>query len=111
MTILMLIFTFAAFSLSFNFFSPESLVTTLVGGIAAFGLTRWFKKQTGAMGIGAMILAIFVSVLVAVVAVMISTLLSGNGFSADKVAASATQVFAAATIAYKTLMADSGAAQ
>jgi hypothetical protein len=99
-------FIFIAFLLSLNFFSAESLVTMLVGGLVSFGLTNWIKNQTGAIGFGAMLLALFISVLVAVVAVGCSMFLSGDGFSWDKAAASAIQVFGVATIAYKALMAD-----
>lgn len=101
----MFIFSFL-FSLSLSFFSPESLVTMLVGGAATFGITHWIKNQSGAMGFGAMLLALFISVIVAVAAVVVSMLLSGDGFSWDKAATSAFQVFAIATIAYKALMAD-----
>lgn len=100
-------FIFTIFLIFGGFFTPESLVTTLVGGIAAFGLTSWIKNQSGAMGVGAMVLALAVSVVVAIVAVLVSTLLSGKGFSFDTAATSATQIFAVATIAYKVLMADS----
>ena len=91
---------------SLNFFSAENLVTMLVGGIVSFGLTNWIKNQTGAMGFGAMCLALLVSVAVAIAAVIISLFLSGDGFSWEKATASAVQVFAVATVAYKAMMAD-----
>lgn len=101
----MFIFSFI-FILALSFFSPDSLVTMIVGGVATLGLTHWVKNQSGAMGFGAMLVALFVSVVVAVAAVVISMLLSGEGFSWDKAATSAVQVFTFATIAYKALMAD-----
>ena len=94
------------FQIALSFFSPESLVTMIGGGIATLGLTAWIKNQTGAMGFGAMIIAVLISIVIAVVAVVLSMILSGEGFSWDKAATSAAQVFAIATIAYKGLMAD-----
>ncbi len=91
--------------IALNFFSPENFVTMIVGGLVSLGATHWIKKQTGAMGAGAMLIALFVSIAVAVVAVLISLTLTG-GFSWDQLGASAIQIFAVATIAYKTLMAD-----
>lgn len=99
-------FSFIFFLIALNFFSAENLVPTIVGGIAAFGLTAWFKKQTGAMGFGAMCLALLISGIVAIAAVVASMFLSGDGFTWDRAAGSALQVFALATIAYKTLTAD-----
>lgn len=94
------------FLLTLNFFSAENLAIMVVGTIASLGFTQWIKNQTGAMGLGAMVLALLVSIIVAIAAVVVSMFLSGDGFSWDRAAASALQVFALATIAYKTLMAD-----
>lgn len=102
-------FSFMFFLLALDFFSADSLVTMFVGGLVSFGLTNLIKNQTGAMGFGAMILALLVSVVIAVLAVLVSTFLTSGGFSWDKAAMSAVQVFALATIAYKTLMADASA--
>ena len=99
-------FILTLFLMFAGFFSPENLATTIVGGLAAYGLTAWFKRQTGAMGVGAMFLALLVSVAVAVIAVTVSTTMSGGDISLNALATQATQIFAVATIAYKILMAD-----
>lgn len=95
-----------AFFLSLSFFSAENFVTMIVGTVVTLGLTQWIKNQTGAMSFAAMVVALAVSIGVAIGAVVLSMFLSGDGFSWDKAAASALQVFALATIAYKALMAD-----
>lgn len=93
------------FILSFAvaFFSPENLVTTLVGVIAATGLTQWIKLQTGLVGIGALFLAIAISVAVAAVAVLVGAFFSGGTIGWDTLPHAALQIFALATIAYKLI--------
>lgn len=91
--------------IALNFFSPENFVTMIVGGLVSLGATHWIKNQTGAMGAGAMIIALVVSVAVAFFAVLISLTLTGS-FSWDQLGASAVQIFAVATIAFKLMMAD-----
>lgn len=93
--------------LQISIFSPENLITTLVGALATFGLTHWIKSQTGLQGVGALIVAIIVSFIVAAASFLISTLLiNGNHFSWELLPHAATQIFALATIAYKVIMSD-----
>lgn len=103
---MVLTFCFAVLFL-LSFFSPENLVTTGIGWAVTLGLTHFVKTATGLQGVGALILAIVVSFVVAIAAVVISGLLGGSGFSWDSIATSGSQIFALATIAYKLLMADS----
>lgn len=99
-----------SFVLLLSFFSPESLVTTIVGFLVSIGLTHVFKNVIGLQGAGAAVLAFVISFVVAIGAVVISGLLGGSGFSWDTIASSGTQIFALATIAYKLFMANSNAA-
>ena len=92
--------------LAIAFFSAENLIATIVGFIVTTGLTQWLKNATGAFGTAAFFLAVILSFVVAAVAVTISGLLNGNGFSWDTVPQSALQIFALATAAYKLLLAD-----
>ncbi len=89
------------------FFSPESLVSTVVGGLATLGATHWLKGITGLQGAGAAILAFVVSIVIAAAAYVVSTMLSGNPISWQMVPQGAMQIFTLATLAYKLLMADS----
>lgn len=93
------------FILSFAvaFFSPENLVTTFVGVIAATGITQWIKVQTGLVGVGALFLAIAISVAVAVVAVLVGVFFSGGAIGWDTLPNAAVQIFALATVAYKLI--------
>lgn len=98
MTTLMMFFMFAI-----AFFSPENLVTTLVGVIAATGITQWIKVQTGLVGVGALFLAIAISVAVAAVAVLVGVFFSNGTIGWDTLPHAALQIFALATIAYKLI--------
>lgn len=100
---------FFLFLISFNFFSPETLVVTLVGALASLGLTQWFKGKTGLAGVGATLAAFAIAFLIALIAVVAATLLMGGKLSAETIAASGLQIFALATLAYKTLLADADA--
>jgi hypothetical protein len=100
----MFLFSIIFLLAGFNLFSAENLVTVLVGFIATTGLTQWIKKQSGLQGVGAMLLAIGLSVFVALAAIVVSMFLNDGGFSFEKIAGSAVQIFALATIAYKLQM-------
>lgn len=97
---------FFLFLISFNFFSPEQIVVTLVGALVSLGVTQWFKNTNGLAGVGATIAAFAIAFVVAFAAVVISNLLMGREFSLDALAASGLQIFALATLAYKTMLAD-----
>jgi phosphate/sulfate permease len=90
-------------------FSPESVVTTIVGAIVSFGLTNLLKSLTGWQSAAATVLAFVASFVVAIAAVATSTFLSGGSLSWELVGQSALQIFTLATIAYKLLMADPNA--
>jgi hypothetical protein len=94
------------FFLAFSLFTPESIIPVIVGGAASLGLTQFLKNQTGAMGVLAMLLAVLVSFVVAIVAFVITSLMSGTPFSWEMIPAAAAQIFALATIAFKLLAAD-----
>lgn len=92
-----------SFVLAASFFTPENLVTTLVGFIAATGVIQWIKLQTGLAGVGALFLAIVISVLIAAAAVLVSSFFSGT-IGWDTLPQAALQIFALATIAYKLIV-------
>jgi len=102
----MFFFLFTFTFLLLSFFSPENLISTLVGLVVSVGVTQWLKNQTGAYGTGAAVLAFIVAFVVAVVAVVASTLFSGGDISWETVPQAGLQIFALATMAYKLLMAD-----
>ena len=89
------------------FFTPESLISTAVGGLVTLGATHWIKGATGLQGAGAAILAFLVSLIVAVAAFVISTTLDGGSLSWQMIPQGSAQIFTLATLAYKLLMADS----
>lgn len=88
------------------FFSAESLISTIVGGLAAVGVTQWLKGGTGIQGAGLTVLAFVVSFAVAIVALVVSILISGRGFSWEIIPQSAAQIFALATLTYNLLIKD-----
>lgn len=88
------------------FFSPESLVSTIVGGAVTLGATHFLKNITGLQGGAAAILAFVVSLVIAAAAYVVSTMLAGDSISWQMIPQAGTQIFALATIAYKLLMAD-----
>jgi hypothetical protein len=102
----MFILSFVLIFISFNFFSPEQLVTTIVGAFVSLGVTQWFKNGSGLAGLGATVAAFVIAFIVAFAAVVISTILTGGKFSLEMLAASGLQIFALATLAYKTMLAD-----
>lgn len=100
-------FAFLAIAvLALSFFTPESLVTTIVGFAVSTGLTQWFKDKVGAMGFAALVVAIAVSFVVAFVAVLISSFLGGGGVSWDTIPQYGMQIFMLSQLAYKGLLAD-----
>lgn len=100
----MLTTIFFATILAASLFSAENLVTTIVGFIATMGITQWLKNQTGAAGLGAVFLAMGISIVVAVAAVAVSALFAG-GISWETIPQAALQIFALATFAYRLIMA------
>ncbi len=95
-------FTLAIFIMFASFFGAESLVSTIVGGLVAAGVTQWFKNGTGLRGTGATVLAFVVSLIVAVAAFLVSMLVSGE-FSWNALPAGAAQIFTLATLAYRLI--------
>lgn len=98
-----MILTILAVVFMVAFLSAENLVSTIVGGFVAVGVTQFFKNSVGLQGAGAAILALVVSVLVAVVAFAISLVLNGE-FSWGAIPAGAAQIFTLATLAYRLLL-------
>jgi hypothetical protein len=89
------------FLISLNFFTPENLVTTIVGTTVSFGITQLFKQQSGLQGTGAFILAVICSFGVAVLAVVLSTVMGGGKLSWETIPTAALQIFGLATMAYR----------
>ena len=87
--------------------TPESVASTLIGGLISLGLTQWLKGATGLQGVGALLLAIAISFAVAIIALLVSTAFSGNPLTYALLPSAALQIFAIATIAFKSFMADS----
>ncbi|MGI9036677.1 MAG: hypothetical protein ACR2GD_11645 [Pyrinomonadaceae bacterium] len=98
------------FFLTIGLFSPESLVSTIVGGIVSLGLTHAVKNAVGLQGAGAAILAFVVSLVVAIAAYILSTVMSGGQISWEMIPQGAAQIFTLATLAYKIFMADDSSA-
>lgn len=88
------------------FFSAENLVTTIVGFIVSAGLTQWLKNQTGLWGTAAAVLAFAVAFVVAIVALVVSTFLTGGDLSWETIPQAGLQIFALATMTYKLVLAD-----
>lgn len=92
--------------LALSFFSPENIVSTIVGVVVTTGLTQIFKNATGAYGLGAFAIAVILSVVIGGVAVVASAFLTGSGVTWETVPQAGLQIFALATMAYKLLLAD-----
>ncbi len=89
--------------LVFGLLSAESIVPMIVGFLSTVGLTQWLKGRTGAVGIGAMAMAIAVSFLIGAVALIVASLLGNAPVEWSTLPEAALQLFALATIAYKLL--------
>jgi len=88
------------------FFSPENLITTIVGFLVSMGLTQWLKNRTDLYGTAAALLAFVVSFVVAIVAVVAATFFSGGEITWTTIPQAGLQIFALATMAYKLMLAD-----
>ena len=88
------------------FFSAENLVTVIVGGLVSMGLTQWLKDKTDAYGPLALIVAVVVSLLVALVAIIGSSILGGTSIEWNALPQYGAQLFALATVVYKLFLAD-----
>lgn len=97
---------FAFTFLAAAFFSAENLITTIVGFLVSMGVTQWLKNRTDLYGTAAAVLAFVVSFVVAILAVVVSTFLSGGEISWQTIPQAGLQIFALATMAYKLLLAD-----
>jgi hypothetical protein len=91
--------------ISFFSFSPEQLAVVIVGALASVGVTQWFKGASGLAGVGASLAAFVISFGVALTAFVVSQILAG-GFSPAQIPAAGLQIFALATLVYKTMLAD-----
>lgn len=83
-------------------FSPENIVSVIIGALVSVGLTQWFKNKTGLVGAGATFVALIVSLIVATIAVVVSSLMSGT-FSWENVGSSVGTIFTLATLAYRLI--------
>lgn len=88
-----------------NFLGTENLVTLIIGFMVSTGLTQWIKNQTGATAFGATVLAFAISFVVAIIAVVINSFVTGS-FSWENLGSQGLSIFALATFAYKALLAD-----
>ncbi len=102
-----LLLFFLLLQTSLNFFSPESLVTMVFGGLTALGATQWLKRGISVQGAAATLAALAISLVVAVGAFVVSQAVnSGGGFSWATVPQNAAQIFALATVAYNLFLKD-----
>lgn len=92
--------------LAFNFFSAENLVPTIIGSLVSIGVTQFLKSKSGIGGVAATLLAFVISFVVAIVAFVAATYFSGGQLNYEMIPQGALQIFALATLAYKTLIAD-----
>ncbi|HEV7701393.1 MAG TPA: hypothetical protein VGO43_14270 [Pyrinomonadaceae bacterium] len=95
------IILFALFAAAF--FSAENLVAVIAGAVVTYVGTNVIKNSTGIYRLGALVLTVLVSVVVAGVAVLVSSYMGGEPFSFDALGKAMPQIFTLATIAYKVL--------
>lgn len=90
------------------FFSAENLVTVIGGAIVSVGFVQWFKNKSGVYGPVALIAAVITSLVIALVAVVVSAYMNGTELDWSRLPQIGTQLFALATVGYKLLVADAG---
>lgn len=96
-------FLFIAAVLLTTLFTPESLVSSIVGALASYGMTQVLKKKVKLQGGGAALLAFGTSLFVAVIAYVGSIVLNGGELTWQMIPQNATQIFTLATLAYKLM--------
>lgn len=98
-------FTFLAINivLAAAFLSAENLVVTIAGFVLTALGTQFFKGVAGLQGAGSVLLAIFASVVVAIVGILAASFFGGAGFSWDAIVKQSGQIFVLATLAYHVL--------
>lgn len=102
----MFAFIITTIILAAAFFSAENIVTVLVGAIVTCGLSQWVKNNTGAYGPAMVILAVIISIGVALVATIGSAFVNGATVNWNDLPQYGAQLFALATVAYKLFIAD-----
>ena len=91
---------FAVTILAAGVFSAESLVVTIAGFLITVLGTNGLKNVLDATGPGSVLLAVIVSVVVAVAGIFAASFLGGDGFSLDAIVKQSGQIFVLATFAY-----------
>jgi hypothetical protein len=99
--------TFVVFGLLFfldlgSFASAENIVSVVVGLLATLGVTEFIKRWQGLYGFGATLLAVGVSFIIGLAAVLIQMAVTGD-FSPEKLGAYALTIFTTATLAYRAV--------
>lgn len=101
MTIFLLFTTFAL-GLG-NLISAENIVSLVVGLLTTLGVTQFLKNWTGLAGFGATLLALGISFVIGLIAVLIQMALSGD-FSSEKLGVYALSIFTTSTLAYQAIV-------
>jgi hypothetical protein len=96
-------FLYIATILLTTIFTPESLVSSIIGAGASYGLTQFLKKKTRLQGAGAALLAFGTALLVATIAYVGSVYLNGGELSLQMIPQNAAQIFTLATLSYKLM--------
>ncbi len=99
------LFVFHTAILALALLTPENAVVTIAGAIVAYFGTNWIKSATGIYRVGALLLAVAVSFVTAVVAIIASSYLGGSEISLQNIGHAMPQIFLLATVAYKIVSA------
>jgi hypothetical protein len=83
--------------------SAENVVVTITGFIVSALGTQIFKNTIGLQGAWSVLLAVVVSVVVAVIGIFVASFLGGDGFSWDALVKQSGQIFVLATLAYHVI--------
>lgn len=98
----LLFFVIFAFGLG-NLISAENIVSLVVGLLTTLGVTQFLKNWTGLAGFGATLLALGISFVIGLIAVLIQMALSGD-FSPEKLGVYALSIFTTSTLAYQAIV-------
>jgi len=87
-----------------SFFSAENIASVIIGLLTTLGATQFIKTWKGLYGFGAIILALLLSFVTGLVAVLLQMTFSGE-FSPEKLGVYALSIFTTATVAYRGIKA------
>ena len=100
--ILLFMFSWILLLVGFSI-TPETVVTTIIGGLVSYGFTNLFKGWTGAMRLLAVALTYTVCFVVAIGATIGIAYYNGQDVTVNAIVSQSFGIFTLATFAYRLI--------